>query len=358
MKALSFLRDFLYHADTLVPALYSQARVNWVAAGLPGVALDILFQLSIAVMVAVFIALNALFIIWLERKVAAKLQVRLGPNRVGPFGIFQTLADTVKLLIKEDIVPTKADRPVFTLAPLIVFTGTFLVFLVVPFSKGMIAADLNVGLLFVVAVTGLAVLGILSAGWSSNNKYSLIGALRSAAQIVSYEIPAVLTILSVAMLAGSLQMTDIIKAQPPLGYVLFQPVGFILFLIAATAENNRSPFDLPEGESELVSGFLTEYSGMRFALFFLAEYTNVFVTAALATTLFLGGWRGPFLPPVVWFFLKTYAVVMFLIWVRWTFPRIRDDQLMSFCWKVLAPLALLNLVITAVVVRILSPGGS
>ena len=249
--------------------------------------------------------------------------------------------------------PDAADRAVFHAAPILVLVSTFLLFVVLPFGRGLIAADLNVGLLYFLAIGGLSVIGILAGGWASNNKYSLMGGMRSAAQIVSYEVPAVLTVLSVAMLAGSLKMGDIVNAQPVYGYVLLQPVGFLLFLTASNAEINRAPFDLPESDSELVSGFVTEYSAMRFAFFFLGEYTNLFLAGAFATTLFLGGWRGPFLPPIVWFLLKTYFVVFLLIWVRWTFPRLRVDHLMLFSWKILLPLALANLVITAVLVKVL-----
>jgi NADH-quinone oxidoreductase subunit H len=257
------------------------------------------------------------------------------------------------MLIKEDIIPDAADRAVFRAAPLLVLVSTFLLFVVLPFGKGLVPADLNVGLVYFLAIGSLSVIGILAGGWASNNKYSLMGGMRSAAQIVSYEVPAVLTVLSVALLAGSLKMGDIVRAQPAYGYVLLQPVGFLLFLVASNAEINRGPFDLPESDSELVSGFVTEYSAMRFAFFFLAEYTNLFLAGAFAATLFLGGWRGPLLPPVVWFVLKSYFVVFILIWVRWTFPRLRVDHLMELSWKVLLPLALVNLVVTAVLVKVL-----
>jgi NADH-quinone oxidoreductase subunit H len=348
-----FLYELFYNTDTLFSGWSAAAHASWAAHGLPLVLLDILFQLASAAGVSVFLVLNALFIIWFERKVAARMQLRRGPNRVGPFGIFQAVADSLKLLIKEDIIPDAADKPVFRAAPFVVLSATFLLFVVLPFGKGLVAADLNVGLVYFLAVSGLSVIGILAGGWASNNKYSLMGGMRSAAQIVSYEVPGVLTVLSVAVLAGSLKMGDIVRAQPVYGFALLQPVGFLLFLIASNAEINRGPFDLPESDSELVSGFITEYSGMRFAFFFLAEYTNLFLAGAFATTLFLGGWRGPLLPPIVWFLLKSYAVVFVLIWVRWTFPRLRVDHLMQFSWKVLLPLALVNLVVTAVLVKVL-----
>jgi NADH-quinone oxidoreductase subunit H len=330
-----FIYQLFYDSDTLFSGWNAAAHASWAARGLPSVLLDILFQLASAAAVSVFLVLNALFIIWFERKVAARMQLRRGPNRVGPFGILQAVADALKLLIKEDIIPTTADRAVFRAAPFVVLSATFLLFAVLPFGKGLVAADLNVGLLYFLAVSGLSVIGILAGGWASNNKYSLMGGMRSAAQIVSYEVPGVLTVLSVAMLAGSLRLGDIVRSQPVYGYALLQPVAFLLFLIASNAEINRGPFDLPESDSELVSGFLTEYSAMRFAFFFLAEYTNLFLAGAFATTLFLGGWRGPLLPPIVWFLLKSYAVVFVLIWVRWTFPRLRVDHLMQFSWKVM-----------------------
>ena len=348
-----FLYALFYDTGDLLSKWSAVAHSSWAARGMPLAALDILFQLLAAIAVGLFIVLNALFIIWFERKVAARLQLRHGPNRVGRFGLLQTLADTVKLLIKEDIVPDAADKAVFRAAPFVVLAATFLLFVVLPFGKGLTPADLDVGLLYFLAIGSLSVIGILAGGWASNNKFSLMGGMRSAAQIVSYEVPAVLTLLSVAMLAGSLKMGDIVRAQPPFGYALLQPVGFLLFLIASNAEINRGPFDLPESDSELVSGFLTEYSAMRFAFFFLAEYTNLFLAGAFGATLFLGGWRGPLLPPIVWFMLKSYILVFVLIWVRWTFPRLRVDHLMQFSWKVLLPIALANLLITAFVVKVL-----
>jgi NADH-quinone oxidoreductase subunit H len=353
---MDIIKDLLYNTGKPLGQFYIWAHTIWAGWHIPGFILDIFIMLVVAGIFAAFVAVNALFIIWYERKFAALIQIRKGPNRVGPFGLFQTIADMIKMLLKEDINPTAVDRAVFTLAPFIVFIASFAVFLVIPFGNGMIAGDLNIGILYVLAISGLAVIGLLSAGFSSNNKYSLIGGLRSAAQIVSYEIPMVITILSVVMLAGSLKMSDIVAAQHGgvfHWYIIPQCVGFVIFLIAGNAEINRGPFDLPEAESELVSGFITEYSAMKFAMFFLAEYTNLFLTSAIATTLFLGGWHGPFLPPVVWFMLKTYFVVSLLIWARWTFPRIRVDHLMEFSWKYLLPIALLNLLVTAVVLKLI-----
>ncbi len=350
---MELIKDILYNTDKVLKDFYNWSYNLWVSFNLPVIILDIIFYLLITVAVAAFLVFNALFIIYYDRKVAAKFQVRYGPNRVGYKGILQTVADTIKLLIKEDINADKVDKVIFFLAPFLVFIPAFMVFLVIPFGKGLIPADLNIGILYVLAITGLSVLGILSAGWASNNKYSLIGGMRSAAQIVSYEIPAVLVILSILLLAGSLKMGDIVNAQSSINkwFIFIQPVGFILFLIVANAEINRAPFDLSEAESELVSGFITEYSALKFAFFFLAEYTNLFLVSAIATTLFLGGWQGPFLPPFVWFIIKTYIVVTLLMWIRWTFPRIRVDQLMEFSWKYLTPIAFVNLIITAVIIK-------
>jgi NADH-quinone oxidoreductase subunit H len=351
---VELVKELLYNTGKPFAEFYIWMHGIWLGWNLPGFALDLIVQFVVAMAMFVFVALNALWIIYYERKFSAKLQIRVGPNRVGPAGILQPLADTIKLLIKEDINPAKVDKVVFIIAPGIVFLATFLTLLVIPFGKGIVAADLNIGILFILAVSGLAVIGILAGGWASNNKYSLIGGMRSAAQIVGYEIPNLVVILAVVLLAGSMKMGDIVAAQA--GYkwfIIYQPVGFILFLIAANAEINRAPFDLPEAESELVSGFITEYSAMKFAFFFLAEYTNLFIVSAIATTLFLGGWEGPFFPGFVWFIIKSYAVVTVLMWFRWSFPRIRVDHLMEFSWKYLLPIALLNLVVTSIVVKIL-----
>jgi len=349
---MELIKELFYNTGKPLTGLYNWLHKIWAGWNMPGFAMDMIVQFVVALAVFVFVALNALWIIYYERKFSAKLQIRIGPNRVGPLGLFQTLADTVKLLIKEDITPAKADKAVFIIAPAIVFVSTFLMLLVIPFGPGLVAADLNIGILFILAVSGLAVIGILAGGWASNNKYSLMGGLRSAAQVVGYEIPNLVVILAVVMLAGTMKMTGIVAAQANMWYIVYQPVGFMIFLIAANAEINRAPFDLPEAESELVSGFITEYSAMKFAFFFLAEYTNIFIVSAVAVTLFLGGWQGPFLPPFVWFIIKTYAVVTVLMWIRWSFPRIRVDHLMEFSWKYLLPIALLNLVVTAFVLKL------
>jgi NADH-quinone oxidoreductase subunit H len=301
---------------------------------------------------------------WVERRIMGRMQSRIGPNRVGPAGFLQWLADGIKNMLKEDIVPTAADGPLFRFAPYVVMTGFVGTFAALPFTSALIIADLNVGILYVTAVTALVVVGILMAGWASNNKWSLLGGIRSAAQIVSYEIPAGLSIFPIVLLTGSLSMQDIIKAQgawPWSWYLFANPfafVAFFVFFVSALAEGNRTPFDLPEAESELVAGFATEYSGMRNLLFFMAEWGNLYVIGAIVTTLFLGGWHIPFTfaNPLLQhglefatFFLKSYGVgVIVPIWLRWTLPRIRVDQMMIMCWKYLVPVAFVNLLGTAV----------
>ena len=262
---------------------------------------------------------------------------------MGPGGLLQPVADILKLTVKEDILPEHADRPLFRLAPLMAFVPAFAAFVVLPFGPGLVSADLNIGLLWILAVSTVSVLALIAAGWASNSKYALLGGMRAAAQMISYEVPLVLSLIGVVLAAGSLRLGRIVAAQTHLWFAVPQVLGFIVYLIAATAESNRSPFDLPEGESELVAGFHTEYSGVHFAFFFLAEYRYVFLAAAIATLAFLGGWNGPLLPPVVWFLVKTYAVIFFIIWLRATLPRIRIDQLLSFGWKVLLPLSLVNI---------------
>jgi NADH-quinone oxidoreductase subunit H len=302
--------------------------------------------------VIALVSVNALFLIWMERKVAAHMQLRPGPMEVGPHGAIQTVADALKLMGKELITPDEVDKPIFWLAPIVIFLPVLLSFLVIPFSETWIIKDMNVGLVLILSFSTLAVLAILMAGWSSNNKYAVFGAIRSVAQNVAYEIPLLITVMSIILMVGSFKLTDIVAAQSKYWYVLLQPLAFILYIICATAETNRAPFDLPEAESELVAGFHTEYTGMRFALFFLAEYTNMFIVSAIATVLFLGGWHGPFLPGVIWFLLKVYAVIFLLMWFRWTFPRVRFDQLITFAWKILIPLSFVNLLLTALALKL------
>jgi NADH-quinone oxidoreductase subunit H len=321
--------------------------------------------LAAFVVLSVFVAPLAGVTSWLERRVWARMQSRVGPNRVGPQGILQWLADGIKNLLKEDIIPSTADKWLFSLAPYVVFVGFLATFVVIPFGGDLIVADLNIGILYVLAVTSLVVVGILMAGWSSNNKWSLLGGMRSAAQIVSYEIPAGLAVLNIVLAAGTLSMQGIIKNQgwaPWDWYLFYNPftfAAFFLYFTAALAEGNRTPFDIPEAESELVAGYVTEYSGMRFLFFFFAEWGNLYVIGAVATTLFLGGWQIPAIPFVenipplkaalqfIVFFLKAYLWVFVAMWVRATLPRVRVDQLMSLCWKYMVPLSFVCLLGTA-----------
>lgn len=310
-----------------------------------------------------FVLLNFIMLVagvtsWLERRVWARIQSRIGPNRVGPQGAIQWLADGIKNIMKEDIVPTAADAPLFKLAPYLAMIGFFGAWACVPFGDGLIVADLNVGVLYITAVTGLVVVGILMAGWASNNKWALLGGIRSAAQIVSYEIPAAIAVNTVILLTGTLSMQGIIRAQgwAPWNWFLFDNpftfVAFFLFFVALLAEGNRTPFDLPEAESELVAGAFTEYSGLRSLLFFLVEWGNLYIIGALCTSLFLGGWQVPAftddgfllgLAQFVVFFTKSYFLVFVAMWIRATLPRVRVDQLMSVCWKYLVPISFVNL---------------
>ncbi|OGX25145.1 MAG: NADH-quinone oxidoreductase subunit H [Omnitrophica WOR_2 bacterium RIFCSPHIGHO2_01_FULL_48_9] len=295
-----------------------------------------------------FISLSAMFLIWLERKISAHIQNRMGPMICGWHGSLQSIADSLKLLLKENIVPSGADKLVWSLAPFFVTVPVVMAFLTVPFSKTLIVRDLNVGILYVASITSICVLGIFMAGWGSNNKYSLLGGMRSAAQIISYEVPLLLSIVLVVMEAGTLSMQGIVQAQEQGWYVLKPNLAFafLIYLISSTAEVNRVPFDIPEAESELGAGYHTEYTGMKFAMFFVAEYTNLVVVSAIATTLFLGGWQGPLLPGLFWFLIKVYGLVCLSMWVRWTLPRVRMDQMMTFAWKVLTPLSILNLLVS------------
>ena len=292
-----------------------------------------------------FLLTGVMAFIYTERRVLGRFQIRIGPNRAGPFGILQPVADTIKVLLKEDIVPDKADKLLHLLAPAVAFIPTLLIFAVIPFQDGAILVDLNIGILYVVAISSVSVMGIIMAGWSCNNKYSLISAMRVIAQVVSYEIPMSLAIISVVLITGSLSMVSIVEAQT-VPYILLQPLGFIVFLLAALAEVNRTPFDLLEAESEIVAGFNIEYSGIKFALFYLTEYAEVLAISAIITTVYLSGWNGPYLPSVLWFLIKLIAVFIFIIWIRATLPRFRIDQVMRFAWKFLLPVACINLLIT------------
>ena len=301
--------------------------------------------LVFTVIIIAFVLLLVMGFIWLERRGMGRMQARLGPNRAGPFGLLQPVADAIKVLLKEDIIPAKADKIVYWIAPVVAFAPTLMIFAVVPFANGAALVDLNIGILYVVAISSISTLGVFMAGWGSSNKYSLLGAMRDVAAVVSYEIPLVLAILGVVLMTGSLSLNQIVLAQN-VPFILLQPLGFLLFFISGCAEINRSPFDLLEADSELVAGFHTEYSGMKFAMFYLAEYAEALVISTIIATLFLGGWRGPVLPPWLWLVLKVFAVFFVMVWTRTTFPRVRIDQLMALAWKFLLPLALINLFIT------------
>lgn len=284
----------------------------------------------------------------MERRFLAFFQVRLGPNRVGPGGLFQPLADGIKLFFKEDMTVSHVDRFYFMLAPAISLVSVLSCFAVIPASASIFVADLPVAVLYILALSSLGVYGILLAGWSSNNKYSLLGGFRAAAQMISYEIPLALSVVGIIILSGSMSLVDIVKAQEGLWFIFKQPLGFILFLICVSAETNRTPFDLLECENELVAGYQTEYSSMKFGLFYMAEYAHLLLASCLVSLFFLGGWNGPLLPAPLWLLAKIFLVFALFIWVRATFPRIRYDQLMDFSWKALMPLAFLNLMVTAV----------
>jgi NADH-quinone oxidoreductase subunit H len=358
---------------------------------IPNDVLGALIVLCIAMVVLiVFMAPTAGIITWVERRVSGRMQSRLGPNRVGPIGVLQWLADGIKSFMKEDIVPTEVDGPMFRLAPYFVFVGVSATFVVMPFGQYLIAADLDIGILFIIAVTSLVAIGLLTGGWASNNKWSLLGGIRAAAQVISYEIPAAIAIVCIVMMTGSLRMQDIILAQGGMGsitggwqdvmttggwpwywYIFRNPVTFALFFLFFTtslAEGNRAPFDLPEGESEIVAGYTTEYSGMRYVFFMFAEWANVFVMAAIASALFFGGWQLPGVSPAaqeqsLWlqvlgalmFLLKSWILIFVVIWIRWTLPRIRIDQLMTVCWKWLVPLSFVAFVLTALWVLATEP---
>jgi len=302
------------------------------------------------------------YVTLMERKVLGHMQVRYGPNRVGWFGLLQPIADGLKLFFKEEITVSQANKGIYHLAPVIYMTCALVVYAVIPFGNDLKVlgrviplhiADVNIGILYIFALSSLGVYGVVLAGWSSNNKYSLLGAMRASAQMISYELPLGLSVIGVLMLTGSLSMVEIVKAQENVWFIVLQPLGFLLFLTCAFAETGRTPFDLIECENELVAGYQTEYSSMKFAMFYLAEYTHIVAVSAIAVTLFLGGWRGPFLPPTLWFLIKVLALVFFFIWVRATYPRFRYDQLMQFGWKVLLPLALVNIVVTSFVMIII-----
>ena len=312
---------------------------------------EILLHLLIIVGILLVLLMIAAQLIWVERRMLALWQDRYGPNRVGPFGIFQVIADMIKIFFKEDWIPRFADKKVFVIAPTIVMITILLSFAVVPFTSAINVVDLNVGLLFFLAMSSLGAYSVVLAGWSSNNKYSLIGAVRGAAQMISYEVFMGLSLMGVVLITGSFSLQDIVKAQKNMWFCVPQFFGFVIFFIAGIAETHRLPFDLPEAESELVAGYHSEYSGMKFGMFFVGEYLGITLISAMITTLFFGGFLGPsFLPPIVWFLIKMFAFILTFILLRASLPRPRSDQLMALGWKVLLPLSLANLLVTGAVV--------
>jgi len=307
---------------------------------------------SIFVLMFVLFSLltTASLLIWLERRLLALWQDRYGPNRVGPFGLGQPLADMIKIFFKEDWTPPFADKPVFVIAPAVIVVTALMSFAVIPFSPGILVSDLDIGVLFFLAMSSLGVYSVALAGWASNNKYALLGALRASAQMLAYEVFMGLSLMGVVAITGSFSMKAIVEAQENVWFILLQPIGFVVFMIAGIAETHRIPFDLPEAESELVAGFHSEYSGMKFGMFFVGEYIGITLISALLVTLFLGGWHGPFLPPIVWFFLKVFFFICGFILLRASLPRMRYDQLMAFGWKLMLPLSLINLMATGAVI--------
>jgi NADH-quinone oxidoreductase subunit H len=370
-KTLEFFKDFVLKpgetsADVIGPWLYDLIVI---VLGQSDAVYHLVCMLIMALLIAGLVSVLGFGLIYLERKISARFQNRIGPNRVGPAGILQTVADTIKLMQKEDLIPSAADKPLFIWAPFISFLPAFMILAVIPFDDRLIVTDLNIGLLYITAVSGFSVVAILMAGWSSANKYSLLGGLRSAAQIISYELSPAMVILSVVLFSATLSTQQIVEfqgtnwnlwAMGPMGFI-----GAAIYLVASVAEINRAPFDLPEAESELTAGFSTEYSGMRFSMFYLSEFIHMFIVSALFVTMFLGGWQPlavnvpwldfsirvfDFIPGWIWFLGKTSILIFIIMWFRWSFPRIRVDQLMRLEWKFLLPLSFFNFLATAVFV--------
>jgi NADH-quinone oxidoreductase subunit H len=348
---MDYIRDFLTNL--------AHSWTSWLGTWLPPWATTLVNYVIIGVVLVMMPVIATLTLTWMERKVVGRIQNRIGPNRVGPWGIFQAFADAVKMLIKEDIIPSGADKPVFNLAPILIFFGAALLWAVIPIGPRQVAADLNIAVLYIVAVGSITTVAVLMAGFSSDNKYAMVGAFRSVAQLLSYEIPMVLSIATVTLLVGSMRLGGIVEAQI-IPFALVLPAAFIVYILSAIAETGRSPFDLLEAESEIVAGYFIEYSGLKFGWFYIAEYGNTLAVAAIATTLFLGGWRGPWVAEVpvlgpLYFALKSIAVVFVIMWIRGTWPRFRIDQMLSLAWKVLVPASLVNLLWIAVVLKLPLP---
>lgn len=336
----------------------SSAIRDWLSStfGLSPAGVDAWMGAIATIAVIVFLLLNALILVWGERRICAFFQMRKGPNRLGPFGLFQGIADVLKLLSKEDIIPNKADKWVFRIASIAVVIPAIMVFAVIPFDKDTFIADLNVGIFYIISIASTSTLAFLMAGWSSNNKYSLLGGMRTVAQMISYEIALVFSLLGVVMITGSLKLGDIVEAQRKVWFIIPQFVAFFTYFIAATAETNRAPFDQIEGEQEIIGGVYTEYSGMRWALFFVAEYANLVAVSSIAASCFLGGYLAPFGlpgPGWLWFILKVYFMIFLFMWIRWTFPRVRIDHMMAFGWKFLIPVSLANILFTGIGLQVL-----
>lgn len=347
----------------IIPLNITKTISDWIYSIMPETAASYTIMVVIAVAYLLLFAVAGLYLVLLERKVAAWFQLRIGPNRVGPWGLLQTMADALKLVSKELTSTIKIDKFLYNLAPYFVIVAALMAMAVFPFSKQFQAFDINIGVFFLIAISSIGVIGILLAGWSSNNKYALIGAMRSGLQTISYELSVGLSILTMVLLTGSLQLSEIVEAQRTGGWLILQGhipsvIAFMIFMIAGTAETNRAPFDLVEAESELGAGFHTEYSGMKFAYFFLAEFINMFIIASIAVVLFFGGWLSPFgitdnitwFPEVIWFIIKVAGLIFLMMWFRWTFPRLRVDQLLTLEWKYLLPLNLMNLMLMAIII--------
>lgn len=350
---MDFIRDLFVNI--------ARAWTAWLGGVLPVWAVTVINFAIVGIILVMMPVIATLAFTWMERKVVGRIQNRIGPNRVGPWGIFQAIADAVKMLVKEDIVPDSADKPVFNLAPILIAAAACLMWAVIPFGPRMIGQDLNIGVLYVIAIGSLSTVAVIMAGWGSNNKYALIGAFRVVAQLLSYEVPMVLSMATVVLLVGSMRMGEIVQQQI-VPFIFILPMTFIIYLLSAIAETGRSPFDLLEAESEIVAGYFIEYSGLKFGWFYIAEYGNLFAISAITTTLFLGGWRGPgvsFIPALgpLYFTIKVVAIVFILMWIRGTLPRFRIDQMLAFAWKVLVPASLANLLWVAIVLKLGLPVG-